>query len=182
MSAAAFPASVRAAAPRCLGQIDHQAEPRGAQRLSTGRSGQTSARIGAGEAAAAGEEIQEMAGAVSEKTQPPEYVPPSQTELAMNVAKDVAGEMIPAQYRPTPDYRRADHSRGNSLFYLHLILKLIRFTRAGHPVRRPGRAARYVHDLPQGRYAGNLYRSAATTAAVRDYLGCRGLVEVNSWR
>ena len=30
----------------------------------------------------------------------PEYVPPSQAQLAANVAKDVASELIPAKYRP----------------------------------------------------------------------------------
>lgn len=29
-----------------------------------------------------------------------EYAPPSQTEIAMNVAKDVAGDVIPPRYRP----------------------------------------------------------------------------------
>jgi uncharacterized protein len=31
---------------------------------------------------------------------PPTYQPPSQTKVAMNVAKDVAGDLIPAHYRP----------------------------------------------------------------------------------
>ncbi len=52
------------------------------------------------EKAAAGGEAaaEEVAEAVAE-TKTPEYVPPTQTELAVNVAKDVAGELIPAQYR-----------------------------------------------------------------------------------
>jgi uncharacterized protein len=39
---------------------------------------------------------------VEETPQPPTptYQPPSQTKVAMNVAKDVAGDLIPAQYRP----------------------------------------------------------------------------------
>lgn len=50
--------------------------------------------------AAAGSETaaEEVAKAVAE-SKTPEYVPPTQTELAVNVAKDVAGELIPAQYR-----------------------------------------------------------------------------------
>lgn len=30
----------------------------------------------------------------------PDYRPPSQTEIAMNVAKDVAGDVVPPRYRP----------------------------------------------------------------------------------
>jgi hypothetical protein len=29
-----------------------------------------------------------------------QYTPPSQTSVALNVAKDVAGDLIPPQYRP----------------------------------------------------------------------------------
>ncbi len=44
--------------------------------------------------AAAGEMGEEKAA------EGPAYVPPTQTELAMNVARDVVGELIPARYRP----------------------------------------------------------------------------------
>ena len=33
-------------------------------------------------------------------TKTPEYSPPSQTEIALNVAKDVAGDVIPPKFRP----------------------------------------------------------------------------------
>lgn len=42
---------------------------------------------------------EEVAAAVAQAPVP-EYVPPSQTQLAANVARDVASELIPAKYRP----------------------------------------------------------------------------------
>lgn len=41
----------------------------------------------------------EVAAAVAQAPVP-EYVPPSQAQLAANVAKDVANDLIPAKYRP----------------------------------------------------------------------------------
>lgn len=46
-----------------------------------------------------GEAAEELEGA-SASAKTPEYTPPSQTEIAMNVAKDVAGDVIPPSYRP----------------------------------------------------------------------------------
>lgn len=43
---------------------------------------------------------EEIAEAVK-KVEMPAYQPPSQTNMALNVAKDVADDFIPAQYRPT---------------------------------------------------------------------------------
>ena len=51
-----------------------------------------------GEVGEAGEEMVETA--VSPSTPAPTYKPPSQTEVAMNVAKDVASDIIPRQYWP----------------------------------------------------------------------------------
>ena len=56
----------------------------------------TEAAAAAEEVAAAGEEMGEAAPTPAM----PAYKPPTQAELAANVAKDVAGELIPAQYRP----------------------------------------------------------------------------------
>jgi hypothetical protein len=39
-------------------------------------------------------------GGASASAKTPGYTPPSQTEIAMNVAKDVAGDVIPPGYRP----------------------------------------------------------------------------------
>ena len=50
-------------------------------------------------AEAAGATEEEAAEAVAQ-AEVPEYKPPSQTSVAMNVAKDVAGDMIPPRYRP----------------------------------------------------------------------------------
>lgn len=43
---------------------------------------------------------EEIAEAVAQ-VEMPAYQPPSQTNMALNVAKDVADDFIPAQYRPT---------------------------------------------------------------------------------
>lgn len=51
------------------------------------------------QAEAAGASEEQVAEAV-EQVKAPEYVPPSQMELATNVAKDVAGDLIPPKYRP----------------------------------------------------------------------------------
>lgn len=48
------------------------------------------------ETSATEEEVQENVAQVKA----PEYIPPSQNELAMNVARDVANDIIPAQYWP----------------------------------------------------------------------------------
>lgn len=48
---------------------------------------------------AAGDSEEEAAKALSQAPVP-EFKPPSQTSVAANVAKDVAGDLIPAQYRP----------------------------------------------------------------------------------
>ena len=56
------------------------------------------------EAAEAAEESSvaaaEVAAPVAPKPEMPTYTPPTQAEMAARVAKDVAGELIPAQYRP----------------------------------------------------------------------------------
>lgn len=49
-------------------------------------------------AATGGASEEEVAEAIAE-VKAPEYVPPSQTKLAANVAKDVADDLIPPQYR-----------------------------------------------------------------------------------
>ncbi len=50
-------------------------------------------------AEAAGVSAEEMAEVVA-AAELPAYTPPSQASVAMNVAKDVAGDMVPAEYRP----------------------------------------------------------------------------------
>ncbi len=50
-------------------------------------------------AEAAGATEEEAAEAVAQ-AEVQEYKPPSQTSVAMNVAKDVAGDMVPPRYRP----------------------------------------------------------------------------------
>lgn len=52
------------------------------------------------EAAEAAGATPEEAAAAAAKVEVPEYKPPSQTMVAMNVAKDVADEFVPASYRP----------------------------------------------------------------------------------
>ena len=57
---------------------------------------QAAAQAAARAANAPEEEVVEVVA----KAPVPEYVPPSQAQLAANVAKDVASELIPAKYRP----------------------------------------------------------------------------------
>lgn len=57
---------------------------------------QVAARASAGAAGASEDEMAEAAA----KAEVPEYKPPSQVSVAANVAKDVAGDLIPAKYRP----------------------------------------------------------------------------------
>lgn len=57
-------------------------------------------QVAAREAAtAAGASEEEVAAAVAQ-AEVPAYTPPSQTSVAMNVAKDVAGDLVPPRYRP----------------------------------------------------------------------------------
>lgn len=50
--------------------------------------------------AASTSEEEQAAGSQTAAAEVPKYQPPSQTKLAANLAKDVAGEIIPPQYRP----------------------------------------------------------------------------------
>jgi carbon monoxide dehydrogenase subunit G len=58
-------------------------------------------KLQAAQAAAREGNGDEMDAADAEvKAEMPAFTPPSQTEVALNVAKDVASDLIPAQYRP----------------------------------------------------------------------------------
>lgn len=57
---------------------------------------QSAARSLAESSDATAEEVE----AAIAQTPAPDYKPPSQTTVAMNVAKDVAGDLVPSQYRP----------------------------------------------------------------------------------
>ena len=57
---------------------------------------QTAVQSAAQDAGASEEEVTEAVA----QAEVPEYKPPSQTAVAANVAKDVAGDLIPPKYRP----------------------------------------------------------------------------------
>jgi carbon monoxide dehydrogenase subunit G len=56
-------------------------------------------QVAARAATTAGASEEDMAKAVAQ-AEVPVYTPPSQTSVAMNVAKDVAGDLVPPRYRP----------------------------------------------------------------------------------
>ena len=57
-------------------------------------------QVAAQEAAVALGATEEEAAEAAEQVEMPIYEPPSQTAVAMNVARDVADDLLPAQYRP----------------------------------------------------------------------------------